>query len=44
MVSGSLYAIGSFLSTQIPLIGPFLGGAVDVLGAIVQLAGRGVFG
>jgi hypothetical protein len=44
MLSGTLYAIGSFLTAQVPLIGPFLGGGVDVLGTIVQLLGRGIFG
>jgi hypothetical protein len=44
MVAGILAAAGSFLTHFVPVIGPFLGGGVDTLAAIVQIIGRGTLG
>jgi hypothetical protein len=44
MVAGILAVAGSFLTHFVPVIGPFLGGGVDTLAAIVQVIGRGILG
>lgn len=44
MLAGILQVIGSFLIHDVPVIGPFLGGGVDTLAAILQVIARGVVG
>jgi hypothetical protein len=44
VIAGILVATGSFLSHFVPVIGPFLGGGVDTLAAIIQIIARGTLG
>lgn len=44
MLAGILLVAGSFLTHFVPVIGPFLGGGVDTLAAILQVIARGVVG
>lgn len=44
MLAGVLTAVGSFLTHQVPGIGPFLGAGVDTLAAILQIVARGTIG
>lgn len=44
MLVGILLVTGSFFTHFVPVIGPFLGGGVDTLAAILQVVARGTIG
>ena len=44
MLAGILAVAASFLSHYVPVIGPFLGGGLDTLAAILQVVARGTIG
>jgi hypothetical protein len=44
MLAGILLVAGSFLTHYVPFIGPFLGGGLDTLAAILQVIARGGIG
>lgn len=44
MLAGILTVVGSFANHFIPVIGPFIGGGVDTVAAILQVVSRGLIG